>query len=86
MWCYQKPGFKAMLLTELQRQQQFPHFCDTMLKTEGIFKHLNLTFLINTHFGSLAYKAVVFKLSSPEYLYKFDPCIMIFPHLKHYTP
>ncbi|CAG04766.1 unnamed protein product [Tetraodon nigroviridis] len=36
MWRYQKPGFQALLLAELQRQQQCRHFCDTMLKTEDI--------------------------------------------------
>ncbi|XP_056900055.1 uncharacterized protein LOC130531899 [Takifugu flavidus] len=36
MWCYQKPGFKSLLLTELQRQQQCSHFCDTMLRTKDI--------------------------------------------------
>lgn len=54
MWCYQKPGFNALLLTELQRQQQCSHFCDTMLRTKGIFKHLNLTFFISTHYRRLA--------------------------------
>nr|XP_046262890.1 uncharacterized protein LOC124068577 isoform X2 [Scatophagus argus] len=36
MWCYQKPGFEALLLAELQRQQQCSQFCDTLLKTEGV--------------------------------------------------
>ncbi|XP_037318435.2 uncharacterized protein LOC119211550 [Pungitius pungitius] len=36
MWCYQKPGFQALLLAELQRQQQGSQFCDTLLKTEGV--------------------------------------------------
>ncbi|XP_041653035.1 uncharacterized protein LOC121516049 isoform X2 [Cheilinus undulatus] len=36
MWCYQKPGFEALLLAELQRQQQCNQFCDTLLKTEGV--------------------------------------------------
>ncbi|XP_032383140.1 uncharacterized protein LOC116696354 isoform X2 [Etheostoma spectabile] len=36
MWCYQKPGFEALLLAELQKQQQCSQFCDTLLKTEGI--------------------------------------------------
>ncbi|KAL7394910.1 hypothetical protein ABVT39_006831 [Epinephelus coioides] len=36
MWCYQKPGFEALVLAELQRQQQCSQFCDTLLKTEGI--------------------------------------------------
>ncbi|XP_059201693.1 uncharacterized protein LOC131981441 [Centropristis striata] len=36
MWCYQKPGFEALLLAELQRQQQRSQFCDTLLNTEGI--------------------------------------------------
>ncbi|XP_074504892.1 uncharacterized protein LOC141775433 isoform X1 [Sebastes fasciatus] len=36
MWCYQKPGFEALVLAELQRQQQCGQFCDTLLKTEGV--------------------------------------------------
>ncbi|AWP12042.1 putative BTB/POZ domain-containing protein 18 [Scophthalmus maximus] len=36
MWRYQKPGFEALLLAELQRQQQCSQFCDTMLKAEGV--------------------------------------------------
>ncbi|XP_074529865.1 uncharacterized protein LOC141793239 isoform X2 [Halichoeres trimaculatus] len=36
MWCYQKPGFEALLLAELQRQQQCNQFCDTLLKTDGV--------------------------------------------------
>ncbi|KAK9518098.1 hypothetical protein VZT92_023419 [Zoarces viviparus] len=36
MWCYQKPGFEALLLAELQRQQQCGQFCDTLLKTDGV--------------------------------------------------
>lgn len=36
MWCYQKPGFEALLLAELQRQQQCSQFCDTLLKAGGI--------------------------------------------------
>nr|XP_029132082.1 uncharacterized protein LOC114919047 [Labrus bergylta] len=36
MWCYQKPGFEALLLAELQRQQQCNQFCDTLIKTEGV--------------------------------------------------
>ncbi|TDH07601.1 hypothetical protein EPR50_G00107790 [Perca flavescens] len=36
MWCYQKPGFEALLIAELQKQQQCSQFCDTLLKTEGI--------------------------------------------------
>ncbi|XP_044061778.1 uncharacterized protein LOC122880569 [Siniperca chuatsi] len=36
MWCYQKPGFAALLLAELQRQQQCNQLCDTVLKTEGV--------------------------------------------------
>jgi len=39
MWCYQKPGFEALLLTELQRQQQCSQFCDTLLKAGGINTH-----------------------------------------------
>ncbi|CAJ1058643.1 uncharacterized protein LOC117817857 isoform X1 [Xyrichtys novacula] len=36
MWCYQKPDYEALLLAELQRQQQCSQFCDTLLKTEGV--------------------------------------------------
>ncbi|XP_042349818.1 microtubule-associated protein futsch-like [Plectropomus leopardus] len=36
MWCYQKPGYEALLVAELQRQQQRSQFCDTLLKTEGV--------------------------------------------------
>ncbi|XP_030595655.1 uncharacterized protein LOC115787211 isoform X2 [Archocentrus centrarchus] len=36
MWCYQKPGFETLLLTELQRQQQCSQFCDILLKAEGM--------------------------------------------------
>ncbi|XP_019939865.2 uncharacterized protein [Paralichthys olivaceus] len=36
MWCYQKPGFEALLLAELQRQQQRSQFCDTLLKADGV--------------------------------------------------
>ncbi|XP_035505376.2 uncharacterized protein LOC118319241 isoform X2 [Scophthalmus maximus] len=36
MWRYQKPGFEALLLAKLQRQQQCSQFCDTMLKAEGV--------------------------------------------------
>ncbi|XP_024864371.1 uncharacterized protein LOC112450951 [Kryptolebias marmoratus] len=36
MWCYQKPGFEAILLAELQRQQQRSQFCDTLLKAGGV--------------------------------------------------
>lgn len=36
MWCYKKPGFEALLLAELQRQQQCSQFCDTLLEAEGI--------------------------------------------------
>ncbi|TKS72340.1 BTB/POZ domain-containing protein 18 [Collichthys lucidus] len=36
MWCYKIPGFEALLLTELQRQQQCRQFCDVLLKTEGV--------------------------------------------------
>ncbi|XP_039976510.1 uncharacterized protein LOC120785700 [Xiphias gladius] len=36
MWCYQKPGFEALLLSELQRQQQRSQFCDTLLRAEGV--------------------------------------------------
>lgn len=64
MWCYQKPGFIALLLAELQRQQQCSRFCDTMLRTEGIFKHLNLTFFVRAHDGRLAWKPLVPELAS----------------------
>ncbi|KAF7228262.1 uncharacterized protein [Nothobranchius furzeri] len=36
MWCYQKPGFEAQLLAELQRQQQRSQFCDTILQAGGV--------------------------------------------------
>ncbi|XP_018535444.1 uncharacterized protein LOC108885544 [Lates calcarifer] len=36
MWCYQKPGFEALLLAELQKQQQCSQFCDTLLKADGV--------------------------------------------------
>nr|XP_057919043.1 uncharacterized protein LOC131110207 [Doryrhamphus excisus]XP_057919044.1 uncharacterized protein LOC131110207 [Doryrhamphus excisus]XP_057919045.1 uncharacterized protein LOC131110207 [Doryrhamphus excisus] len=36
MWCYQKPGFEALLVAELQRQQQRRQFCDTLLRAEGV--------------------------------------------------
>ncbi|CAL8355013.1 unnamed protein product [Merluccius merluccius] len=37
MWRYRIPGFEALLLAELQRQQQhYSHSCDTVLKTEGV--------------------------------------------------
>ncbi|XP_034036813.1 uncharacterized protein LOC117519649 [Thalassophryne amazonica] len=36
MWCYQRPGFEAHLVTELQKQQQRSQFCDTLLKSEGV--------------------------------------------------
>ncbi|XP_054647093.1 uncharacterized protein LOC129189460 isoform X2 [Dunckerocampus dactyliophorus] len=35
MWRYQKPGFEALLVAELQRQQQHRQFCDTLLRAEG---------------------------------------------------
>lgn len=72
MWCYQKPGFKALLITELQRQQQCSRFCDTMLKTEGIFKHLNLTFSLALLIGGLHRNHWLLNL----------PRIIIFPHLE----
>lgn len=40
MWCYQRPGFEALLLAELQRQQQCNQFCDTLLKAEGMITHI----------------------------------------------
>ncbi|XP_061899380.1 uncharacterized protein LOC133647711 isoform X2 [Entelurus aequoreus] len=36
MWRYRKPGFKALLVAELQRQQQHRQFCDTLLRAEGV--------------------------------------------------
>ncbi|CAG5990703.1 unnamed protein product [Menidia menidia] len=36
MWCYQKPDFEGVLLSELQRQQQCSQFCDTLLKAGGV--------------------------------------------------
>ncbi|XP_019739450.1 uncharacterized protein LOC109524211 [Hippocampus comes] len=36
MWCYQKPGFEALLVAALQRQQQHRQFCDTLLQAEGV--------------------------------------------------
>ncbi|XP_051926373.1 uncharacterized protein LOC127603793 [Hippocampus zosterae] len=36
MWCYQKPGFEALLVAALQRQQQHRQFCDTLLRAEGV--------------------------------------------------
>ncbi|XP_055080735.1 uncharacterized protein LOC129456578 [Periophthalmus magnuspinnatus] len=36
MWCYQKPGFEALLLAELQKQQQSSQFCDIVLKADGV--------------------------------------------------
>ncbi|XP_057706474.1 uncharacterized protein LOC130924133 isoform X3 [Corythoichthys intestinalis] len=36
MWCYKMPGFEALLVAELQRQQQIPQFCDTMLRAQSI--------------------------------------------------
>ncbi|XP_061644679.1 uncharacterized protein LOC133485264 isoform X1 [Phyllopteryx taeniolatus] len=36
MWRYQKPGFKALLVAELQKQQQHQQLCDTLLRAEGV--------------------------------------------------
>lgn len=36
MWCFQIPGFEALILAELQKQQQSNHFCDTLLKADGV--------------------------------------------------
>ncbi|KAJ8015581.1 hypothetical protein DPEC_G00027600 [Dallia pectoralis] len=36
MWRYQKPGFMALLLAELQRQQSGSQFCDTVLRADGV--------------------------------------------------
>ncbi|KAI4818931.1 hypothetical protein KUCAC02_004218 [Chaenocephalus aceratus] len=54
MWCYQKPGFEALLLAELQRQQQCSQFCDTLLKTEGVSvpAHSCVLSALSPHFSS----------------------------------
>ncbi|CAK6971947.1 uncharacterized protein LOC121902364 isoform X3 [Scomber scombrus] len=54
MWCYQKPGFEALLLAELQRQQQCSQFCDTLLKAEGVSvpAHGCILSAISPHFSS----------------------------------
>ncbi|XP_042275567.1 uncharacterized protein LOC121902364 isoform X3 [Thunnus maccoyii] len=54
MWCYQKPGFEALLLAELQRQQQCSQFCDTLLKAEGVSvpAHSCILSAISPHFSS----------------------------------
>ncbi|XP_031652969.1 BTB/POZ domain-containing protein 18-like [Oncorhynchus kisutch] len=36
MWRYQRPGFKALLLAELQRQRRCRQFCDKVLRAEGV--------------------------------------------------
>ncbi|KAM8847743.1 uncharacterized protein ACB058_011602 [Synchiropus picturatus] len=36
MWCFQKFGFEAAIVAELQRQQQCSQFCDVLLQAEGI--------------------------------------------------
>ncbi|KAM9513354.1 uncharacterized protein ACWYII_046783 isoform 3-T5 [Salvelinus alpinus] len=36
MWRYQRPGFEALLLAELQRQQRCRQFCDTVLRADGV--------------------------------------------------
>uniref|UniRef100_A0A096MCK8 BTB domain-containing protein n=2 Tax=Poecilia TaxID=8080 RepID=A0A096MCK8_POEFO len=36
MWCYQKPGFEALIVAELRKQQQCSQFCDTLLKAGGV--------------------------------------------------
>ncbi|XP_041845769.1 uncharacterized protein LOC121642842 isoform X2 [Melanotaenia boesemani] len=36
MWCFQNPGHEAVVLTELQRQQQCNQFCDTLLKAGAL--------------------------------------------------
>eukprot|EP00063_Salmo_salar_P080150 XP_014054985.1 PREDICTED: BTB/POZ domain-containing protein 18-like isoform X2 [Salmo salar] len=36
MWRYQRPGFEALVLAELQRQQRCRQFCDTVLRAEGV--------------------------------------------------
>ncbi|CAB1337288.1 unnamed protein product [Coregonus sp. 'balchen'] len=36
MWRYQRPGFEALLLAELQRQQRCRQFCDTVLRAQGV--------------------------------------------------
>ncbi|MEQ2294773.1 hypothetical protein AMECASPLE_007243 [Ameca splendens] len=54
MWCYQKPGFEALLLAELQRQQQCSQFCDTLLKAGGVSvpAHSCILSAISPHFSS----------------------------------
>ncbi|KAI9538865.1 hypothetical protein NQZ68_008942 [Dissostichus eleginoides] len=54
MWCYQRPGFEALLLAELQRQQQCSQFCDTLLKTEGVSvpAHSCVLSALSPHFSS----------------------------------
>ncbi|XP_034086604.1 uncharacterized protein LOC117555749 [Gymnodraco acuticeps] len=54
MWCYQKPEFEALLLAELQRQQQCSQFCDTLLKTEGVSvpAHSCVLSALSPHFSS----------------------------------
>ncbi|KAG5845424.1 hypothetical protein ANANG_G00138910, partial [Anguilla anguilla] len=35
-WRYQRPGFEALLVEQLQRQQCRSEFCDTVLQSEGV--------------------------------------------------
>ncbi|XP_035809592.2 uncharacterized protein LOC111576483 isoform X2 [Amphiprion ocellaris] len=54
MWCYQKPGFEAFLLNELQKQQQCSDFCDTLLQAEGVSVpvHSSVLSAISPHMSS----------------------------------
>ncbi|KAM7417628.1 hypothetical protein PAMA_017321 [Pampus argenteus] len=54
MWCYQKPGFGAVLLAELQRQQQCSQFCDTLLKAQDVSvpAHSCILAAISPHFSA----------------------------------
>ncbi|CAN9515001.1 unnamed protein product [Ophioblennius macclurei] len=36
MWCYRKPDFQTLLISELQRQQQRSQFCDVVLQAKGV--------------------------------------------------
>lgn len=63
MWCYQKPGFDTLLLTELQRQQQCSQFCDTLLKAEGMRHTYTKNPKQNFACVSFAFKGFVFVIS-----------------------
>ncbi|KAM7389781.1 hypothetical protein PAMP_023738 [Pampus punctatissimus] len=54
MWCYQKPGYGALLLSELQRQQQCSQFCDTLLKAQDVSvpAHSCILSAISPHFSA----------------------------------